>query len=53
VISNVIFEMGDDEAVILTRAIHDPFKHVSISLSLVRDQGCSQDGVLEPDRRLR
>jgi hypothetical protein len=45
-------KVGNDGALILTWAIHDPFEHISISLSLVRDQGHSQDGILESDQRL-
>jgi hypothetical protein len=53
VVSEAFFgKVGHNEAVILTWAIHDPFEHVSISLSFARDQGCSRDGVLEFDQRL-
>jgi hypothetical protein len=49
-VSEAIFgKVGHNEAVILTRDVHDPFEHVSISLSLVRDQGCSRDGILKFD----
>ena len=37
----ILGEVGYDKAMILTWVVHDPFKHVSISLSLVRDQGYS------------
>jgi len=44
-VSEVIFgKVGHNETVILTWAVHDPFEHVSIGLSLVRDQGHSWDG---------
>ena len=52
-VSETIFgEVGHNEAMILTWVVHDPFEHVSISLSLARDRGYSRDGILEPDRRL-
>ena len=38
IVSEAIFgKVGQNKAVILTWAVHDPFKHVLISLSLVRD----------------
>jgi hypothetical protein len=53
VISDVVFgKVGHNEAMILTWDVHDPFEHVSISLSLAMDQGYSRDGILEPDRWL-
>ena len=53
VVSEAIFgKVGNNEAMILTWAIHDPFEHVSIGLSLARDRGYSWDGILEFDRRL-
>ena len=51
VVSMAIFgKVGNNKAVILTWAIHDPFEHISISLSLVRDRGRSQDGILGSDQ---
>ena len=52
-ISDAIFgKVGDNEAMILTWVVHDPFEHVSIGLFLMRDRGCSRDGILELDRQL-
>jgi hypothetical protein len=53
VVSEAIFgKVGNNKSMILTWAIHDPFEHISISLSLMRDQGHSQDGILWSDRWL-
>ena len=52
-VSEAIFvKVGHNEAVILTWAIHDPFKHVLISLPHARDRGYFWDGILEHDQRL-
>ena len=52
-VSEAIFgKVGHNETVILTWAIHDPFEHVSISMSLMKDQGYSRDGALESVRWL-
>ena len=37
----ILSEVGYDEAMILTWVVHDPSKHVSIGLPLMRDQVCS------------
>jgi hypothetical protein len=53
VVSEAIFgKVGNNESMILTWAIHDPFEHILISLSLARDRGHSQDGILRSDRWL-
>ena len=53
VISDAIFrKVGDNEAMILTWVVHDPFEHISIGLSLIRNRGYPWDGVLKPNRRL-
>ena len=52
-VTEAIFgKVAHNEDMILTWAIHYPFEHALIGLSLARDRGCSRDGILEFDRRL-
>ena len=52
-ISDAIFgEVGLDKAMVLIGTIHDPLKHVQVSLFLVSIRDYSRDSVLKFDQGL-
>lgn len=48
----ILGEVSHDYAVVLTRVVHNPLKHIPIGLLLMSVWEYSWDGVLEFDRRL-